>query len=222
MIDFNTHFWWEFLASLVVTTASWVGFSLALRTVNAEEARIAPMSGGDDSENALDFLRETVRMAEERVKAQYEQARVLERKAILMGALCVFTVAFLLSKDLGASGAFLFEAVAILFLIAAAALCARSVNFYTYGLLGFYDPHAIPKYVQDPRSGDLAYLLRESLRENYESIALNERANDRKLTILIRAQGWWISGTSATLGALAGNSPKVALARELARGWLAE
>ena len=166
--------------------------------------------------NILDFLREAVRLAEERLKAQDDQARALERKAILMGALCVFTVAFMLSWDFDAPGARLTALIAGSCLVVSAALCARTVDVYAYGRPGFFAPGSIFQYVQDFQPGHLAYLLRVVLREHYASIDQNHKVNDQKADDLILARRWWIVGTSAALGALGGNGAAV----KWACGWL--
>ena len=218
MIEMSAEFWCELVASLAVAAAWFVAFSFALRQREIKGNQVAPPEEGAHvpESDALEFLRETVRLAEERLKAQDDQARALERKAILMGALCVFTVAFMLSWDFDAPGAFLFNLIAVVCLVVSATLCARTVDVYAYGRPGFYAPGQIFQYVQDPRPGYLAYLFRVALGEHYASIAHNEKVNGQKADDLILARRWWIVGTSAALGALGGNSAAVGWAC----GWL--
>ena len=218
MIEFTAMFWLEFAASLMVAVAARVGFALALRRKDGESDQDATPDGQDatttgaaDSRGSgvLDFLREAVRLAEERIKAQDDHARALERKAILLGALCVFTVAFLVTGDFGASGAFPVKAAAIVLLVASAAFCAQTVDFLNYGRRGLYAPGAIPEYLQTPRPADLKRLHLVVLRSYYTSIIDNEKANDNKAVVLLRARRWWINGSALALGTLAGNSAPI-------------
>ena len=102
-------------------------------------------------------------------------------------------------------------------LVAGAAFCAQTIDFSRYGRLGLYAPNSIHKYIHNPQPGDLAYLSRFVLDEHYASIVLNEKTNGDKIEVLTRAKKWWVRGTSAALGTLAGNSMLI----ERACCWLA-
>lgn len=224
-------FWYELMVSVGVAVAVYGGYEglgvflqrmhehgnpsleyelSANRSMSDEDA---PSAESD----ALDFLREAVRLAEERLKAQGEQARALERKVVLLGAFCVVTVAFLLTGEFDSVGAFPVKVTAIILLVMAAAFCARAIDFYHYGAVGFYTPE-LNVYAQDPRLGDQAYLLRCALAEYSVRIPLNEQSTNEKASRLERANQFWVIGISATLGTFAGNGALVEYLRNLLIG----
>ena len=216
-MDLIMHFWCELAVSVGVAVGVYGGLRVFLRRVPGdpeleyEWLGDQPMSEEDVSLNkddAVGFLREAVRLAEERLKAQGEQVRALERKAILLGAFCVFTFAFLLTGEFDALGALPTKWVAMLFLVIATAFCARAIDFYHYGAVGLYAPD-MNAYVQDPRPEDHAHLLRCILAEYYAKIPLNEQSSIRKVAGLKRANNCWVLGISAVLGAFAGNGTPV-------------
>ena len=211
------HFWCELAVSIGVAVVVYGGLGLFLRRVHDDSeleyelSAVQPMPDEDvplSEDNALDFLREAVRLAEERLKAQREQARALERNAILLGAFCVFTFAFLLTGEFDTLGALPTKWVAMVFLVMATALCARAIDFYHYGAAGLYAPD-LNEYIQDPRPEDHAHLLRCVLAEYYTSIPFNEQSNNQKITRLNRANNCWVFGISAALGVFAGNSTPI-------------
>ena len=224
MPDFNAQFWCEFAASLLVAVMWHAIFAFALRKKSVKDGQDAstadsgPVVRGG-ANGVLGFLREAVRLAEECLKAEDDRKHTLERKAMLLGTLCVFTVAFLLSGGFNAPGAFLFKLVAIVFLVLAATWCVRTIDLSSHGRPGFYAPGTIFGYVQNPPPDALAYLLRAVLPELYASIADNRKGNDKKADDLINAKCFWMIGTSLALGAVAGNSKAVQWAHELTRDW---
>ena len=228
MIELNAEFWCELVASFAVTVMARIGFAFALsrKKNDSEQSGALSEKRGDlpecapsGTDGVLEFLRESVRLAEDRIKAQDDHARALERKAVLLGALCVFTVAFLLSGEFDSPGAFVVKLAAIVLLVIAATFCAQTIDFSQYGRLGLYAPE-IHQYVEYFQPEDLPYLYRFVLSEHYASIGLNDKTNGNKVDVLTRAKQWWVCGTSAALGALAGNSEAAKWACELACGWL--
>ena len=217
MIELSAEFWCEFAASFGVAVLFIASFFAHRWKESKADEIVSAGEEKDESKSLVDFLREAVRLAEERLKAQDDQARVLEKKAILMGALCVFTVAFLFSQEFShISVAFWVMVIAVLCLVISSVLCARIVDVHEYGSPGFYAPEQIFQYVQSFKPDYLAYLLRVTLQEHYKSINQNRKVNDRKVRVLTVAKNFWIVGTGAALGALAGNSPAV----KWACGWL--
>ena len=216
-MDLIMHFWCELAASVGVAVGVYGGFVFILHRKDADRnqdsvpSREQEWAGEDappDENGVLNFLREAVRLAEERLKAQEEQTRTLERKATLLGALCVVTIAFLLTGEFDSAGALPVRLTAIVLLIISAALCARTIGFLHYGRMGIY-ALGIDQYIQNPRRGDHVYLLRCALDEHYASIALNDRSIEDNITIVSRARKWWMCGAAAALGSIAGNGVPV-------------
>ena len=219
MIEFNAMFWCEFAASLAVAIAAWVaGYFFLLRGQVAPDVRDAELPKLDENrpgspEYARDFLREVVRLAEDRIKSQDEFARFIQWKAALLGGLSVFTVAFLFTGEFGAPGGTLMTGVAAVFLVVASGFCAKTLDLGWYGQLGYHAP-VILSDMEQVREGSVENLWKTVLADHYNSIKVNSSTNGRKAADIERAKKLWVWGTSAALGAMAANTAAAKLACE--------
>ena len=142
-MQFGMQFWCELAASAMAAGLVYMGLGLFLSegeedfdpdSVLSANQAVPDEQAPSDEDGVLDFLREAVRLAEERLKAQEEHSRALERKATLLGALCVCvcTVAFLLAGGFDTAGALPVKRVAIVLLIVSAA-CRRCLQGFDAG-----------------------------------------------------------------------------------------
>ena len=97
-MQFGMQFWCELAASAMAAGLVYMGLGLFLSggeedfdpdSVLSANQAVPDEQAPSDEGGVLDFLREAVCLAEERLKAQEEHSRALERKATLPGALCV-------------------------------------------------------------------------------------------------------------------------------------
>lgn len=215
MSAIHAQYWCEFAASLAVAAVAWgVGYRLLIRD-DGDKPQIdnntrAGQADGDstnaDDKERTDFLREAVRLTEERIREQDAFTRFIQWKAALLGALSIFTAAFLFSGGFDAKGALPMTALSGALSVLSAAFCAKTLNLDWHGMAGFHAPDILVR-VESLRKGDIADMLRVVLKAYHDSIAVNDATNEKKTRHIERAKKLWMWGAGAALGAMAGNSP---------------
>lgn len=209
------------LSALTVGTAWTVGYFLLLSDEDSSKSGlgVAPVRDWGTLDGKPDLLlgllREAVRLAEERMKAQDSGTQILQGKAALMGTLCLLTVGYLLSVDFSSPVSRLLALFAVSFLILAVAYCAKAINFAKHGQLGMH-PTVFKDIFKNVDENSMRNMLCGVLKQYYNRIDQNEKTNGDKRRDLHSAKRWWLIGTGLALGAVAGEG-----ARSLCTyGWL--
>ena len=179
---------------------------------------VFPGAGGAEARKLPEpLLRELVREAEERMKAQEDAFRFHERKAALLATLCIVMLGHLLS-GLGGDSPFsvyrdwpamLWPAAAILLLAVSASLCMRAIDFAAYTPPGFppyVGGRVLANAAPDGKDGALEYLLFHLLEEYDKRIENNETKANERYRRVFYARWFWLGGASAYLGMLGGGS----------------
>ena len=160
----------------------------------------------DKEAEVLDFLKEIVRLAEERIKEQNDASRTYERKAVLLATLCLVILGYLLHDF--PQGIFswfpkesLWIHIALWPLIISILFCVQAINFAPYGPLGLH-PIVTSGLIDNPDKTSLARTCRHLLGEYAKRINLNEEHNGKKYKSMIIAMVFWAIGTGALLGVI--------------------
>ena len=211
------------LSALTVGTAWMGGYFLLLSGKDSSDAKpaVAPPfdwenPNTDENSGIKELLREAVRFAEERMKAQENGTQVLQGKAALLGTLCVFTVGFLFAGDFVSPVSRFLMPFAVAFLILSVGFCARAINFAKHGQMGMH-PCTFVELLKNPQKESEVYMLHGVFKQYYERIDQNEQTNRDKMGNLRHARWLWVIGTGLTLGMMAGEGAKFLCAC----GWLA-
>ena len=194
------------LATFAVMTAWIVGYFLLLadKDSSASQSAVAPpLDWTNPNPKVTSLLREAVRFAEERMKAQENGTQILQGKATLLGTLCVFMVGFLFSEDFASSVPRFLMPFAIGFLILSVVFCARSINFAKYGQMGMH-PYTLVDILKDPDDRSEVDIFYGVFAQYYERIDQNEQSNRNKMQNLRHARWLWVAGTGFALGMMAG------------------
>lgn len=210
------------LSALTVGTAWTVSYFLLLSDEDSSESGSGVASRFDwgtlnnDNADTINPLREAVRLAGERMKAQDSGTQMLHGKATLMGTLCFFTVGYLLSEEFASPVARFLTPFAVFFLILAVAFCAKAINFAKHGQLGMH-PTVFKGILENINKKSVENMLYGVLKQYYDRIDQNEKTNEKKRRDLRSARWLWLIGTGLALGMVAGEG-----ARFLCTcGWLA-
>ena len=210
------------LSTTAVTVVWLVGFFLLLRGKGISDSNQDAMHNLGElaiptDENLktkfVEFLREAVRLAEERMGAQENVTRVLQWKAALLGTLCLVMIGFLLSGETDTLTALFLTPFAVIFLALAIGFCAQTINFADHGQLGLH-PDSVRDLLQKPHEDDLAVILHGVLNEYHGRINKSEISNVSKAKSLRHAMWLWVTGAGFVFGALTSEGIKAIC------GWL--
>ena len=164
----------------------------------------------ENHDQAADFLREAVRLAEDRMKAQEEVTKIQQGKAYGLGTLCVLIMVFMYSNFPETHWLMLISYTSLFFSVL---FSARAINFAQHGQLGL--PPSVISESEWMRM-DTANILHIVLEEYEHRIGVNTAANENKSICLYHARWLWVIGTGACLGVMAKGNDHVACAC----GWL--
>lgn len=180
MIEFNAQFWCEFVLSLAPALVVWGGgyavFIRGRRTPISFYQETAPLPSpemGEIKEFSADFLRELVRLAEERMRELEQASRVYERKAMLMVSLS-FAVLGYFSSNISAVEVSpgVWSVIVYLSFGLVAVLGVKAIDFAPYEPRGQH-PTVVRDFFTRPASGDemnwMLYHLLDSYRKRIDN-----------------------------------------------------
>ncbi len=161
----------------------------------------------EDNGQSQIFLKEAVRLAEERMKAQEEVTKILQGKAYALGTLCVLIMVFMYSKFSDTHWLTLMAYVSLFFSVL---YSAGAINFARHGQRGLPPSSWISEWM------NIAKMLHAVLQEYEHRIGINAKTNKKKSRYLYHARWLWVIGAGACLGVMAkGNDHVVCTC-----GWL--